>query len=76
MKQSGLPFNDPSAVGLDVVGGTAWLPTEDTYQRRRQYRNEETSVEYVPKMSRKACERGPNRPNQGTLARHKEAIRY
>jgi len=53
VKQSGLPFEDLSAVGLDVVVRTAWLPTEDTYQRRRQYRNEEASVEYVPNMSRK-----------------------
>jgi len=76
VKQSGLPFEDLSAVGLDVVGRTVWLPTEDTYQRRRQYRNEEASVEYVPNMSRKACERSPNRPNQGNLARHVEAFRY
>jgi len=52
------------------------LPTEDTYQRRRQYRNEEASVEYLPNMSRKACERSPNRPNQDDLARHVEAFRY
>jgi len=59
-----------------LVGRTSWLPTKDTYQRRRQYRNEEASVEYVPDMSRKACERSWNRPNQGNLARHVEAFRY
>jgi len=45
VKWSGLPFEDLSAVGLDVVGRTRWLPTEDTYQHRRQYRKEEASVE-------------------------------
>jgi len=45
VKQSGLPFEDLSAVGLDVLSRTSWLPTENTYQRRRQYRNEEASVE-------------------------------
>jgi len=75
VKQSGLPFEDLSAVSLDVVGRTSWLPTEDTYQRRRQYGNEVASVEYVPNMSRKACERSPNRPNQSNLERHVEAFR-
>ena len=59
-----------------IVGRSDWLPTNDTYQRRRYYRNEEVSVEYVPNMSRKVCERSPNRPNQGNIARHVNAFRY
>jgi len=50
VKYSGLPFEDLSAVGLGVVGRSLWLPTKDTYQRRRTYRNEEAFVEYVPNM--------------------------
>jgi len=76
VKYSGLPFEDLSAVGLDVVGRSRWLPTKVTYQRRRKYRNEAASIEYVPNVSRKACERSPNHPNQGNLARHVEAFRY
>jgi len=76
VKQSGLPCEDRSAVGLGVLGHSRWLPTKDTYQRRRKYRNEAASVEYVPNMSRKAFERSQNGPNQGNLARHVEAFRY
>ena len=75
-KMSGLPFEYMSADGHGVVGRSVWLPTKDTYQRRRKYRNKAASFKDVPNMSRKACERSPNRPNQGNLARHVEAFRY
>jgi len=75
-KWSKLPFEYLRAVGLGVVGRSWWFPTKDTYQRRRKNRKEAASVKYVPNMSRKACERSPNRPNHGNLARHVEALRY
>ena len=36
-EKSGLPVEDLSAVGIDVVGRSRWLPTKETYQRRRKY---------------------------------------
>jgi len=53
-----------------------WPHWVDTYQRRRKYQNKEASVEWVPNMSRKACERSPIHPNQGEVARHVETFRY
>jgi len=76
VKSGGLPFEDLSAVGLGIVGRSGSLPTKDTYQRRLKYRNLEVSVEYLPNISRKACELSPQRPNEGNPARHVEAFRY
>ena len=69
-------MEDLSAVGHGFVGRSGWLPTKETYQIRRKYRNEEASVEYAPNMSRKTCERSPKSPHEDYLTGHVQAFLY